>query len=204
LLGDATVNFPNVATAGTVQIRAFDPTATGLTVPSGYTIEANSTGYDITSTAQFTGTATVCLKVSNQISQSVFNTMTILHDDNLDGTLDDVVPTRNYQKRELCRPTSSFSPFVLAQALVPLPANVSISGRVSVGGAGLRNAIVILTDLQGNTRRTNSSAFGYYRFDDVEVGRTYTISVASKRFQFAPQVVSVGEDVADLDFYAIE
>jgi alpha-tubulin suppressor-like RCC1 family protein len=200
-LGDATVNFPSVATAGTMQIRTFDPSVSGLTVPAGYTIEANSTGYDITSTAQFTGNAQVCLKTPNVIDQTAFNRLTILHDDNFDGTFDVVTVTKNYQRREVCRVTTSFSPFVLAQAIAPTAANVSISGRVLVGdGAGLRNAVVLLTDSSGNSRQAITSSFGYYRFDNVTVGETYFISVRSKRYFFETQTLFVTDDVEDLNF----
>jgi len=45
-----------------------------------------------------------------------------------------------------------------------------------------------------------TSSFGYYRFDDVLAGETYIVSVTSKRYSFAPQVVSVFEELTDLDF----
>jgi Regulator of chromosome condensation (RCC1) repeat len=200
-LGDATVNFPNVATAGTLQIRTFDSSTSGLTVPSGYTIEANSNGYDITSTAQFTGNAQVCLKVSSEIDQTTFNKLTILHDDNFDGILDAVQVTKNYQKREVCRVTQSFSPFVLAQGLVPTSASVSVSGIVKTPeGRALLGAVVIMSVAEGNTRRTLSSSFGYYSFDNVAVGQTVIVQVASKRFQFAPQVVTVEDEMTGVNF----
>ncbi len=197
------VAFPASTVAGTTQVRAFNPTATGLTVPTGYTIEANSTGYDFTTTATFPGTATVCLKVPNVISAATFSMLNILHDDDGDGTLDVAASTRNYQLREVCRAATSFSPFVLAQALVPLAATVSVSGRVSLAdGRGLRNARVILTNADGNSRTAVTSTFGYYRFDEIEVGQTVIVSVASKQFGFAPKVLTINEAVADLDFIA--
>ncbi len=88
-------------------------------------------------------------------------------------------------------------------ALVPTAASASISGRVfAANGHGLRNAIVYLTDAGGNTRMTRTSAFGYYRFDEIEVGQTVIVSVSSKRFQFAPQIVTVNDELTNLDFIA--
>lgn len=82
-------------------------------------------------------------------------------------------------------------------------ASVSISGRiVTPDGRGLRNAKVILTDASGNSRTTTSSQFGYYRFNNVEVGQIYVITVASKKYQFLPQTVTVTEEVSDLNFAA--
>ena len=86
--------------------------------------------------------------------------------------------------------------------LAPTAASVSVSGRVLVNDRGLRNAFVTLTDQNGNTRTVRSSSFGYYRFDEVEVGQTYIVSVRSKRYQFAPQVVSVSEELSELNFYS--
>jgi len=202
-IGDGNVTFPNVSTAGTLQISTFDPTATGLTVPSGYTILANSRGYDLTTTASFTGTATVCLQTPTFISQNSFDLLYVLHDDDGDGTLDaQLVSSRNYPKREICRTTRSFSPFVLASGPpAPTAANVSVSGRIMTNdGFGLRNAVVTLTGSDCVTRRATSSSFGYYSFDDVMAGESYVMGVASKRYQFATRIVTVVDQLTDVDF----
>jgi len=86
---------------------------------------------------------------------------------------------------------------------VPTAANASVAGKVKTNdGRGLTNAIVTLTDSNGNTRSVRTSSFGSYRFNEVAVGETYTISVVAKRFQFTPQIVSVNDNVTDLDFTA--
>ena len=86
---------------------------------------------------------------------------------------------------------------------VPTAASVAIWGRVlTANGSGLRNAIVMLTDTHGVTRTALTSAFGYYRFDDVQTGGTYIISVSSKRYQFATRSVSVSDDLTDFDLIA--
>ncbi len=83
----------------------------------------------------------------------------------------------------------------------PTAANVSISGKVLAGNRGLTNAFVTLTDQNGATRTMRTSSFGYYRFDAVEAGQTYIVAVRSKRYQFAPQVVNVAENLSELNFY---
>lgn len=90
------------------------------------------------------------------------------------------------------------------QPLAPSAAGVSISGRVLTPGAnaGLRGATVLLTPTHGPSRTTLSTSFGYYRFDDLTVGETYVISVASKRFSFSPRVLSVVDNVTELDLIA--
>ncbi len=80
---------------------------------------------------------------------------------------------------------------------------MSVAGRVSVGnGAGLTNAFVNLTDQNGITRTVRTSSFGYFRFDDVEVGQTYTVTIRSRRYFFSPQVVTVNDEIEDLNFTA--
>lgn len=81
----------------------------------------------------------------------------------------------------------------------PTAASVSISGRVAVeGGRGLTNAIVTLTDQNGEVKTARTTSFGYFAFAGVEVGRTYIIQVRSKRYQFQPKVISVLDEISDL------
>ena len=82
-------------------------------------------------------------------------------------------------------------------------ASVSVSGNVrTANGSGLGNAAVILTDSDGISRSTRTSSFGYYSFDGVEIGRTYTMSVRSRRYQFTPQIISVSDVIEQLNFTA--
>lgn len=90
--------------------------------------------------------------------------------------------------------------------LAPTSANASVSGRVqTANGNGIRNAVITLTDSGGTTHTTRTSAFGYYRFDEIPIGATI-ISVASKRFTFAnpTQIINVSENLSDVDWTAIE
>ena len=85
--------------------------------------------------------------------------------------------------------------------LAPTAASVSIGGRVQTAdGHGLMNATVYLTKADGETLTQRTSAFGYFRFDDIEVGQTVSISVVSKRYQFLSQVVNVTEELTELNF----
>ncbi len=89
--------------------------------------------------------------------------------------------------------------------LAPTAAAVSISGQVIISdGRGLMNARVMLIDQNGTTRTAMTTSFGYFHFTDVPAGETVVISVISKRYTFAPQVLNVTEDFVELNFSAIQ
>lgn len=89
------------------------------------------------------------------------------------------------------------------KCLAPTAASVAVGGRVlAAKGRGLAGARVTSTNQAGETRYAMTNPFGYYRFDDVAAGETYIFEVRSKRCRFAPQVVSVTEDLPELNFVA--
>jgi len=84
-------------------------------------------------------------------------------------------------------------------------ANVSVAGRVlDAGGRGVGNAVVTLNAPTGERQIAVTNAFGYFRFESVRAGETYIVSIRSKRFQFAAQVVTVNEELTGLIFTAPE
>lgn len=81
----------------------------------------------------------------------------------------------------------------------------SVSGRVTTSnGNGIRGVRVSLIDTSGTTRNLTTSAFGYFSFENVEVGQTYILLVQGKRFQFAEpsRVLVVSDNIDDLVFTA--
>lgn len=54
-----------------------------------------------------------------------------------------------------------------------------------------------------NIRVALSSAFGYYRFDDVEVGQTYLVDASSKRFEFVPRTITIHDELTEFDLVAL-
>lgn len=83
-------------------------------------------------------------------------------------------------------------------------APAGFSGRVSTRfGAGIKNALVTVSG--GNlsapiTRITNT--FGYYRFDGLEAGQSYVVSVLAKQATFDQPsvVVNLIDDLTGVDF----
>ena len=102
---------------------------------------------------------------------------------------------------------STFSRWTGAGPLAPTAADVSLSGRVTTAdGRGVTNAVIVLT---GNSlpqpMMVKTGSFGYYRFENLEAGETYIVTVNSKRFIFSvpSRVVSVPDNVSNIDFVAM-
>ena len=85
----------------------------------------------------------------------------------------------------------------------PTAANATISGRVlRADGTGISRARLKLTNSAGESRSITSSSFGYFVFEDVPVGETYTVEASHKWFSFTPQVINVVDNIEDLNFVA--
>lgn len=77
----------------------------------------------------------------------------------------------------------------------------SVSGRiVAPSGRGVKGAVVTLTPTTGPTRQVSSGPLGFYRFDDLDLGQSYTVSVSNRRFTFAPRTVFVTGNMTGIDF----
>lgn len=84
-------------------------------------------------------------------------------------------------------------------------AEVNVSGRVVTSdGRGIVKVRVSMTDMGGAVRTALTGPFGYYRFENVLTGRTYIITVSSKRFTFsAPtRIMTISDELTDVDFIA--
>lgn len=87
----------------------------------------------------------------------------------------------------------------------PTAANVTISGRVmSSDGRTIARAQVRFNDMQGNPRTAVTNQFGYFTFEEVEAAQTYVFQASAKGYSFAPQVISVNDDLTTLTFIPIE
>lgn len=84
---------------------------------------------------------------------------------------------------------------------------VTVTGRVlappttSRSQMGVANAIVQLTDMFGQTRSARTDAKGYFKLDDVAPGETYVFRVKTRQYQYAEQIVTINENLDELNFY---
>ena len=202
LVGGLNLTFSNVTNAGNTVATPIEPNSAGA-LPSGFRLIPESFANDIRTSANFTGETEICFDVMNINDPQFFTELVIFHNEN--GALVDRTSSRDFDARRICATTASVSPFVLAAPDAPSAASVTVAGRILTNnGNGLANATVFMTDSFGNIRSARTSSFGYYSFEEVEVGQTYVFSVSSRRYAYAKQVVAINDEVNNLNFYAIE
>jgi hypothetical protein len=90
----------------------------------------------------------------------------------------------------------------------PTPAaavNVSVGGRVTLqNGQGVGNVYVFLNEPMGIRRIALTNPFGFYRFDNVLTGITYSMGVNSRFLNFPPPVdVTVNDNITNQNFVAL-
>lgn len=72
--------------------------------------------------------------------------------------------------------------------------NTFLGGRVLTGdGFPIANAVVTVTDSMMNTQTARTNAFGFFRFDQVTSGATYSLSVSTfgSRYQFQSRMITL-------------
>jgi hypothetical protein len=206
--GLASVTFTQVTSIGDTTFTPINTPSSAGTPPIGYTIIGAGPAYEITTTATYTSPLTVCFTVSSINDAATFSRVRILHGEGgqlIDRTvLAPDIPAPDFASRSVCARVTSLSPFATALIAPPTIANAGITGRVTTAnGRPIRNTTLAVSG--GNLSepkfaRTNS--FGYYRFQDLEVGQTYVVSLAAKRYSFANpmRVITLNEDLTGENF----
>jgi hypothetical protein len=197
-VGDVTVTFQNVTSAGTTQEISMDHSILPP-LPSGLPLLT----YDVATSASYTGNVDLCFNVPGLAGVPIAN-LRVYH---LESGVWVNRTASGATHSALCTTgVTSLSPFAIAN-VTPSAANVSISGRVlTPGGRGIVNALVRLTDSHGMTRIVQTGSLGYYSFEGVAAGQNYSLSVSARRYRFGEpvRIVFPGDEITDADFIAME
>lgn len=93
-----------------------------------------------------------------------------------------------------------------ATARLPVSAGVT-AADASIGGRvldrydrGASRSIVTLTDESRNVKQFITNPFGYYHFDDLQVGKVYVVNVRHKLNSYQPRAISLTDSLSDVDF----
>ncbi len=98
------------------------------------------------------------------------------------------------------------TPDATTRIVTPTAATVSVGGKATrANGLGISDALVTITDQNGETHTALTNNLGYYRFDDVPAGATYIVGVWHVRHNFlAPvQILFITGEREDINFTAL-
>jgi hypothetical protein len=198
---DMTVTVTN--TAGPFKVTAQDSSPTSWQAGSQQTVT-----WDVANTnLPPVGTANVNILLSTDGGQTF---QTILANTANDGTEQITVPNLPTTTARLKVEAVGNIYFDISNAnftIIAAPASSAIvAGRVTrSNGQGVSNAIVSLVDGGvGGRRFAITNPFGYYTFENVPTGTSYTVAVVSRLYTFTPQTVQVNGDLNNVNFVANE
>lgn len=178
--------------------------ATSSVLPGGFP-NAVRRSYEITPTGGSGYTATLRLRyLDSELNGNSESTLQLWRHDGSAWTVQGATSRDPFNNWVEYAGVTQFSPWAIS-GLAPTAAPVSISGRVTASdGRGLRNAVLSLTDQEGNVRTALTNSFGYYRFDRIDAGQTVIVRISAKQYVFADptRIVTVQDEIADLDFTA--
>lgn len=97
------------------------------------------------------------------------------------------------------------SPGVSHTVLPITSAPASISGRVlTAGNQAITRAKVSVVAQNGTIYTATTNSFGYFRIEGLSTGSTYVLNVVHRGYQFNQQVITLNEDITDLNVTALE
>jgi len=144
---------PNITGSTT----ATAPTLTVNPVPStttaNYGLSNNLGAFDVSTTATFSGSVTLCFQALTVNDVTTFNNLQLFHIVN--GTSVNITSSRDFTTRTVCGTTTSLSPFVLfspststtlASALNPSTYGQSVAFTANVASAGTATGTVTFSD----------------------------------------------------------
>ena len=92
-----------------------------------------------------------------------------------------------------------------ASFVVTPPPFAAVNGKVLTSdGRGLRNTTVSITNSQGVVLTATTSSFGFFSFDNIATGETYTIRILSRLFRYPPQSLQIDCNLTLPDFVGLE
>lgn len=193
---------------------------------SGANAEAGTASQSVTIAAGSTATLTFYMRVAS-VSAPSSSTLTVTIDGTVVQTFTepaaaepgytqrtvDLSAFANGQPRQLSfnynRPGGTLGSDSILLDDVSLTAvaqtSATITGRVfTPTGSAVRNAPVALINPEGIRTIATTSSFGVYTFSNVPTGRTYTMTISSKRYRFTPRSIDVNGNLTGVDFTGLE
>jgi hypothetical protein len=111
--GLLTVTLPNVTGSTTNSVPTLTATPLSSAQTANFSLSNNLGAYDISTTALYSGSVTLCFQVNTVNDPTIFNDLSLIHI--VSGTPVDVTSSRTFATRTICGSVTSFSPFILVK-----------------------------------------------------------------------------------------
>jgi hypothetical protein len=211
---------PTCTATGAPSGRGFVYTGTGVGPDVAYRINFSTAGSMVV-TMDPTSTQDMCVIVYTNVCSNSLADAIVIDDTGGGGAAESVtissLPAGSYHivvdgYSTGATPPGPSGPYTLSvtgtgTVGVPTAAQVSVGGQVlAADGRGISRVLVSATDSSGIVRTATTNNFGFYKFDGLPAGDTYIFQVSNKKYRFAnpTQVVSVSDNIANLNFNGIE
>jgi hypothetical protein len=126
-VGGTTIAFDTISSGGTALVTPISPGSVDASLPGNYVIPALNIAYEIQTTATYSGSIVIALRVPNSVTSSQFAALRILHGEGgalVDRTiLPPNTPAPDFANRTLYARVTSLSPFVIGQIVTPVDKN---------------------------------------------------------------------------------
>lgn len=68
----------------------------------------------------------------------------------------------------------------------------------------LSSAFVSITDSNRIIRNIHKNHFGYFRLEDLQVGKSLNFNTRHKSYQFTPEIITITESINNLNFREVQ
>ena len=154
----------------------------------------------IVTSASFSGEIVVRLTLPTAITATNFDAVRIMQFEN--GTWGDKTadaPPRDFVTRTIYAKLTTLSPIAAGSPLGPVAGLASVSGRILNAGRLDPGTVVSFLPVAGIPVFSFANPGGFYRVANLAISETYIVRVASKRRRLPPRLISVNENLFEID-----
>jgi beta-propeller repeat-containing protein len=193
--GTLAITFPSITGSTTSSAPTLTVTPLTSTTTANFSLSNNLGAYDISTTAEYSGSVTLCFQALTVNDPGTFSNLEILHIVN--GTPVNVTTSYDFSTRTICGSVTSFSPFVLVKGpvgqLYDLIREVNECnlrhGIQSSLDAKLQNAIGTLQSANQNDAMTAFNMMGaFINSVQAQAGQAITLTEATRFVAAAKQI----------------
>jgi hypothetical protein len=128
-IGTLTVSLPNITGSTTGSEPTLSITPLSASDTANFALSNNLGAYDISTTATYSGTVTLCFPALTVNDVGTFNNLQLIHI--VDGTATNITSSHDFSTRSVCGSTMSLSPFVLFNPTTNTTLGASVNPSVS-------------------------------------------------------------------------